>query len=105
MLFQNHVIVNVHYQEKSIQLQTHVNVQQIKYTLVRQTNVSVQQTYPFGMVKDVLDVQMEHNSMQPKNNVIIAHKDLLEIYQAMHAFQDFEIDIDILIQFILLLYK
>jgi hypothetical protein len=45
----------------------------------------------FGMVKNVLPVELEQRLIQAKINVIIAHKDSLEIKEVTNANQDFEI--------------
>lgn len=43
------------------------------------------------MVKNVLPVELEQRLIQAKINVIIAHKDSLEIKEVTNANQDFEI--------------
>jgi len=43
------------------------------------------------MVKNVLPVELEQHLIQAKINVIIAHKDSLEIKEVTNANQDFEI--------------
>lgn len=66
-----------------------MNAQEIEYFLI--TNANAQMKNHFGMVKNVLPVELELHLIQAKINVIIAHKGLLEIKEVTNANQDFEI--------------